>query len=102
MPLKREAGEDSLIDILDRILDKGIVIDAWVRVSLVGVDLITVEARVVVASIETYLQFADVLSASLRASPPSHGHGIGERRDATPHAAAIGLSTSLKERPAGM
>jgi len=51
-------GTRSLIDVLDRVLDKGIVIDAWVRVSLVGIDLITVEARVVVASIATYLQYS--------------------------------------------
>jgi gas vesicle structural protein len=52
--------------VLDRILDKGIVIDAWVRVSLVGIDLITVEARVVVASIDTYLRYADALGLSPR------------------------------------
>ena len=56
MPVERAAGGTSLIDVLDRVLDKGIVIDAWVRVSLVGIDLITVEARVVVASIDTYLE----------------------------------------------
>ena len=50
MAVERAAGGSSLIDVLDRVLDKGIVIDAWVRVSLVGIDLITVEARVVVAS----------------------------------------------------
>src|SRR5256885_13798326 len=55
MPVERASGGTSLIDVLDRVLDKGIVIDAWVRVSLVGIDLITVEARVVVASIDTYL-----------------------------------------------
>jgi hypothetical protein len=59
--VERTAGGSSLIDVLDRVLDKGIVIDAWVRVSLVGIDLITVEARVVVASIETYLRYADAL-----------------------------------------
>src|SRR5207237_1424024 len=48
MPVERASGGSSLIDVLDRVLDKGIVIDAWVRVSLVGIDLITVEARVVV------------------------------------------------------
>ena len=48
-------GRTSLIDVLDRVLDKGIVIDAWMRVSLVGIELLTVEARVVVASIDTYL-----------------------------------------------
>jgi hypothetical protein len=59
--VERTAGGSSLIDVLDRVLDKGIVIDAWVRVSLVGIDLITVEARVVVASIDTYLRYADAL-----------------------------------------
>src|SRR4030081_3281465 len=60
-PVERAPGGTSLIDVLDHILDKGIVIDAWVRVALVGIDLITVEARVVVASIETYLSWADAL-----------------------------------------
>ena len=61
MPVERAAGGTSLIDVLDRVLDKGIVIDAWVRVSLVGIDLITVEARVVVASIETYLRYSEAV-----------------------------------------
>ena len=61
MALERASGGSSLIDVLDRVLDKGIVIDAWVRVSLVGIDLLTVEARVVVASIATYLQSAPML-----------------------------------------
>jgi len=61
MPVERAAGGSSLVDVLDRVLDKGIVIDAWVRVSLVGIDLITVEARVVVASIDTYLKYAEAV-----------------------------------------
>ncbi len=68
MAVERAAGGTSLIDVLDRVLDKGIVIDAWVRVSLVGIDLITVEARVVVASIDTYLKYSEAVGA-LR--PPS-------------------------------
>jgi hypothetical protein len=59
--IERTSAGSSLIDVLDRVLDKGIVIDAWVRVSLVGIDLITVSARVVVASIATYLQFSDAV-----------------------------------------
>src|SRR5437660_10171034 len=59
MGIERAPGGSSLIDVLDRVLDKGIVIDAWVRISLVGIELITVEARVVVASIDTYLRFAE-------------------------------------------
>ncbi len=70
MPVERVSGGASLIDVLDRVLDKGIVIDAWVRISLVGIDLITVEARVVVASIDTYLKYAEAVSASALVARP--------------------------------
>jgi hypothetical protein len=70
MPVERTTGGTSLIDVLDRVLDKGIVIDAWVRVSLVGIDLITVEARVVVASIETYLKYSEAVGTLAPASRP--------------------------------
>ena len=71
MPVERTTGGTSLIDVLDRVLDKGIVIDAWVRVSLVGIDLITVEARVVVASIETYLKYSEAVGTITPASKPA-------------------------------
>ena len=71
MAVERTPSGSSLIDVLDRVLDKGIVIDAWVRVSLVGIDLVTVEARVVVASIATYLGYADALS-DLRQAGGAH------------------------------
>jgi hypothetical protein len=61
MAVERTPSGSSLIDVLDRVLDKGIVIDAWVRVSLVGIDLLTVEARVVVASIDTYLKYSEAV-----------------------------------------
>jgi len=64
MSIERASGDSSLIDVLDRGLDKGIVIDAWVRLSLVGIDLVTVDARVVVASIATYLQFTEAVGIS--------------------------------------
>src|ERR671939_361887 len=70
MPVERAAGGTSLIDVLDRVLDKGIVIDAWVRVSLVGIDLITVEARVVVASIDTYLRYAEAMGITAPVARP--------------------------------
>jgi len=54
-------GDVDYIDILDRVLDKGILIDALMRVSIAGIHLISVEARVVVASIETYLTHADAV-----------------------------------------
>jgi hypothetical protein len=52
----------SVIDVLDHVLDKGIVIDAWLNLSVVGIDLITVEARVVVASFATYLKHSQALA----------------------------------------
>jgi gas vesicle structural protein len=50
-----------LADVLDLILDKGLVIDLYVRVSLVGIELLTVDARIVVASVDTYLRFAEAV-----------------------------------------
>ena len=70
LSIERSRADGSLIDVLDRILDKGIVIDAYVRVSLVGVDLVSVEARVVVASVQTYLMYADSISETPTASRP--------------------------------
>jgi hypothetical protein len=78
MPVERSSGGSSLIDVLDRVLDKGIVIDAWVRVSLVGIDLITVEARVVVASIDTYLKYSEAVGASLTVARPALSEGRAE------------------------
>src|SRR5215470_17572933 len=79
MPVERAAGGTSLIDVLDRVLDKGIVIDAWVRVSLVGIDLITVEARVVVASIDTYLKYSEAVGQVTPVSKPAvEGKGYEE------------------------
>jgi hypothetical protein len=71
MAVQRSPGGTSLIDVLDRVLDKGIVIDAWVRISLVGIDLITVEARIVVASIDTYLKYAEAVGITTPASRPA-------------------------------
>src|SRR3954454_7329619 len=51
-----------LADVVETILDKGIVIDAYVRVSLVGIELLTVDARIVIASVDTYLRFAEATS----------------------------------------
>jgi gas vesicle structural protein len=51
-----------LADVLDTILDKGLVIDAYVRVSLVGIEVLTIDARVVIASVDTYLRFAEAVN----------------------------------------
>jgi len=68
MAVERSPSGSSLIDVLDRVLDKGIVIDAWVRVSLVGIDLVTVEARIVVASIDTYLKYSEAIGITAPSS----------------------------------
>lgn len=57
MVVERTSGTTSYIEVLDRVLDKGIVLDAWIVMSVAGIDLITVRANVVVASIDTYLSF---------------------------------------------
>jgi hypothetical protein len=90
MAVERAPGGTSLIDVLDRILDKGIVVDAWVRISLVGIDLITVEARVVIASIDTYLKYAEAVGITSTVSRPalgSEGSVAGTPSAATPSGA---------------
>src|SRR5947208_1493206 len=85
--VQRARGGSILIDVLDRILYKGIIIDAWVRISVVGIDLVTVEARVVVASIDTYLRYADALGLMPAQRGGSLGPGGGSV-DATSRARA--------------
>ena len=58
MAVEKVNSSSSLAEVVDRILDKGVVIDAWVRVSLVGIELLSIEARIVIASVETYLKYA--------------------------------------------
>jgi len=61
MHLERPLGPANMIDVLDRVLDKGIVVDAWMLMSVAGISLVTLEARIVVASIETYMRHASVI-----------------------------------------
>lgn len=65
------AGTTSVIDVFDRVLDKGIVIDAWMRISLCGIDLVTVNTRVLVASIETYLKYSNLIAVTPSAAVPA-------------------------------
>src|SRR5262252_6193430 len=90
MAVERAAGGTSLIDVLDRVLDKGIVIDAWVRVSLVGIDLITVEARVVVASIDTYLKYSEAVGQVAPVAKPVV--------DMSAHEAVLAENAALRAR----
>src|SRR3954451_13055117 len=58
----RSPNPSGLADVIDLILDKGLVIDIYVRVSLVGIELLTIDARIVVASVDTYLRFAEAVN----------------------------------------
>jgi hypothetical protein len=60
--LQRAPSPSGLADVLDVILDKGLVIDAYVRVSAVGIELLTIDARIVIASVDTYLRFAEAVN----------------------------------------
>ena len=66
MAVEKSVASSSLAEVVDRILDKGIVIDAYVRVSLVGIELLAIEARVVIASVETYLKYAEAIGLTAR------------------------------------
>jgi len=71
MAVEKTMASSSLVEVIDRILDKGIVIDAWARVSLVGIELLAVEARVVLASVETYLKYAEAIGLTATAAHPA-------------------------------
>jgi hypothetical protein len=60
--LQRAPSPSGLADVLDLILDKGLVIDAYVRVAVIGIELITIDARIVIASVDTYLRFAEAVN----------------------------------------
>ena len=69
--ISKATDSSSLAEVVDRILDKGIVIDAWAKVSLVGIELLSIEARVVVASVETYLKYAEAIGLTQTAAAPN-------------------------------
>ena len=68
MAVEKAIASSSLAEVVDRILDKGIVIDAWVRVSLVGIEILAIEARVVVASVDTFLKYAEAVGLTAAAA----------------------------------
>lgn len=68
MAVEKTNASSSIVEVVDRVLDKGVVIDAWARVSLVGIELVSIEARIVVASVETYLKYAEAIGLTARAA----------------------------------
>src|ERR671927_466147 len=60
--LQRAPSPSGLADVIDLILDKGLVIDAYVRIAVIGIELVTIDARIVIASVDTYLRFAEAVN----------------------------------------
>ncbi len=92
--VEKTAPQASVAEVLDRVLDRGIVIDAWLRVSLVGITLIDVDARVVVASISTYVRESDAVA---RVAPVARPAPLAEP---APVAAVRTLRRRVKTRRA--
>lgn len=65
MAIEKSVASSSLAEVVDRILDKGIVVDAFVRVALVGIELIAIEVRAVIASVETWLKYAEAIGLTV-------------------------------------
>ncbi|MFH0748307.1 MAG: gas vesicle structural protein GvpA [Candidatus Bathyarchaeota archaeon] len=65
--VEKSLASSSLGDVIDRILDKGVVVDLWVKVSLVGIEILSIEARIVIASVDTYLKYAEAVGLTASA-----------------------------------
>ncbi len=65
MAVEKTLASTSLTEVVDRVLDKGIVVDAFVRVSLVGSELLSIEVRAVIASVETWLKYAEAIGLTV-------------------------------------
>ncbi|GAB3777572.1 hypothetical protein GCM10028796_56880 [Ramlibacter monticola] len=89
MSVERVVGGSSLVEVLDRVLDKGIVVDAWIRVSLVGIELVTIEARVVIASVDTYLRYAQAIVGTPQVSRPRGVEAPGRYEELSAEIAAL-------------
>lgn len=86
-------GSSSLADVVETVLDKGLVIDAHVSLSVVGIQLVTIDARVVIASVDTYLRFAEAVNR-LDLSE-SQGQGLPEVVEGTTKGRAIGRAGEI-------
>lgn len=67
MAVARGLASSTLVEVVDRILDKGLVVDFWLTVALIGIEIVSIEGRVVVASVETYLKYAEAMGLSASA-----------------------------------
>jgi len=94
--LQRAPSPSGLADVIDVILDKGLVIDAYVRVSVIGIEVLTIDARIVIASVDTYLRFAEAVNRLDLSQTETEG--IQELRDGGKKEEAKGAVEGVKEK----
>jgi gas vesicle structural protein len=75
--VQKMGGASGLADVLVVILDRGLVVDAWVRLSIIGIEILTLEVRAVVASVDTYLRYAEAIGLTALAAHPRTAEPIG-------------------------
>ena len=93
--LQRAPSPSGLADVIDVILDKGLVLDAYVRVSVIGIEVLTIDARIVIASVDTYLRFAEAVNRlDLTQTEMA---GIEELRDGGKRQEAKGVVEGFKD-----
>jgi hypothetical protein len=97
--LQRAPSPSGLAEVLDVILDKGLVIDAYVRISVIGIELITIDARIVIASVDTYLRFAEAVNRLDLAE--SGGADLTDLRDGGSERKTKGVLEGAKEALTG-
>ena len=97
--LQRAPSPSGLAEVLDVILDKGLVIDAYVRVSVIGIELVTIDARIVIASVDTYLRFAEAVNRLDLTE--SDTVGLTDRRNGLSNRKSKGIVEGAKEALSG-
>jgi gas vesicle structural protein len=97
--LQRAPSPSGLADVIDLILDKGLVIDAYVRVAVIGIELITIDARIVIASVDTYLRFAEAVNRLDLTQ--TEAAGLKELRGGGSEEKAKGAAEGVKEAVTG-
>ena len=104
--LQRAPSPSGLAEVIDLILDKGLVIDAYVRVAVIGIELVTIDARIVIASVDTYLRFAEAVNRLDLTQTEAAGlkelrEGGGGDRDTKKHKKSEGMFEGAKEAFSG-
>jgi hypothetical protein len=106
--LQRAPSPSGLVDVVDLILDKGLVIDAYVRISVIGIEVITIDARIVIASVDTYLRFAeavnrlDLTETELAGLPELQEKGTEKMSEGATEGAIEGVKDEVTPDSSGM